>query len=53
MKINCSINGRHVKRNDARVSVFDNSLFYADGLFETFLAVKDRIVFMEDHLNRL
>ena len=35
------------------MSVFDNSLFYADGLFETFLAVKDRIVFMEDHLNRL
>lgn len=53
MKINCSINGRPVPREKAKVSVFDNSLFYADGLFETFLAIGDRVIFLEDHLDRL
>jgi branched-subunit amino acid aminotransferase/4-amino-4-deoxychorismate lyase len=40
MRINCVINGREVTRNRAKIPIFDNSLFYADGLFETFLAVK-------------
>ena len=53
MKINCSINGRPVPNNRAKVSVFDNSLFYADGLFETLLAVGDKPVFLDDHLDRL
>ena len=53
MKINCSINGRAVPKNRAKVSVFDNSLFYAEGLFETLLAIEDRVIFLEDHLDRL
>ncbi len=53
MRINCSINGKHLAKDQAVLSVFDNSLFYADGLFETLLAVKDRPVFLLDHLERL
>jgi branched-subunit amino acid aminotransferase/4-amino-4-deoxychorismate lyase len=53
MKINCSINGRDTPKEQAKISVFDNALFYADGLFETLLALGDRVVFLEDHLDRL
>ncbi len=53
MKINCSINGRAVAKDKAKISIFDNSLFYADGLFETFLAIGDKVLFLEDHLDRL
>jgi len=42
-----------VEKKDALISVFDNSLLYAEGLFETFLAIDDRIIFVEDHLKRL
>ncbi len=48
-----SINGRLVEREDARISVFDNSLLYAEGLFETLLAIDDRLVFAREHLRRL
>jgi branched-subunit amino acid aminotransferase/4-amino-4-deoxychorismate lyase len=53
MKINCSINGKPVKKEKACVSAFDNSLFYADGLFETFLAVGNKPIYLDDHLERL
>ena len=52
MKINCSIDGKVLPASKALVSIFDNALFYADGLFETFLAVNDRAIFLEDHLER-
>jgi len=48
-----SINGRLVPKREARVSVFDNSLLYAEGLFETFLAVDDNAIFSKEHLQRL
>ena len=48
-----AINGRIVTRQKATISVFDNALLYAEGLFETFLAVEDGIVFRDDHLRRL
>jgi len=53
MRINCSINGKAIPKPQAKVSIFDNSLFYADGLFETLMAVGDRVIFLEDHLDRL
>ncbi len=53
MKITCSINGRAVAKNDAKISIFDNSLFYADGLFETLLALDENVIFLDDHLDRL
>jgi branched-subunit amino acid aminotransferase/4-amino-4-deoxychorismate lyase len=48
-----SINGRKVSRDRARLSVFDNSLLYAEGLFETLLAVEDRLIFESLHMKRL
>ncbi len=53
MKIVCSIDGKKITKSDAKISVFDNSLFYADGLFETFMAFGNNIIFMKDHLKRL
>ncbi|KAA3634104.1 MAG: hypothetical protein DWP97_07775 [Calditrichaeota bacterium] len=53
LKTVTTINGKFVKRGDDKISVFDNSLLYAEGLFETFLAVENEIVFLKEHLNRL
>lgn len=52
-KIATSINGRVVSGKDARISVYDNGLLYAEGLFETFLAIDDRLAFSRDHFMRL
>ena len=48
-----SINGRLVDKHEARISVFDNSLLYAEGLFETFLAIDDEPVFAKEHFDRM
>ncbi len=48
-----TINGRYVTKAGARVSVFDNALLYAEGLFETFLAIDDQPVFVDEHLDRI
>ncbi len=48
-----TINGRPIPYSQAMISVFDNSLLYAEGLFETFLACEDRVLFQKEHLDRL
>ncbi len=48
-----TINGERVPHSKAKISVYDNSLLYAEGLFETFLACDDRVMFLEEHLTRL
>ncbi len=48
-----SMNGRIVAPGEARVSVFDNSFLYAEGLFETLLAIGDRPLFYDLHYDRL
>ena len=53
MRTVISINGRTVSREQAKLSVVDNSLLYAEGLFETLLAVDDRLIFEFLHLKRL
>lgn len=53
MKTVTSINGRIVARREALVSVFDNAFLYAEGLFETFLAIDDEVLFAPEHLARL
>ncbi len=53
MRIVTTINGRFVPRGQDKISVFDNALLYAEGLFETFLAIDGRIIFMKEHLQRL
>ena len=53
LKTITSINGKIVRRGSDKISVFDNALLYAEGLFETFLAVDEQIIFVDDHLKRL
>jgi branched-chain amino acid aminotransferase len=48
-----TINGVRVPESRAKVSILDNALLYAEGLFETFLAIDDRVIFMQEHLARL
>jgi branched-chain amino acid aminotransferase len=48
-----TINGRLVKKGNDKISVFDNSLLYAEGLFETFLSVDNKIYYLNEHLKRL
>ncbi|MCM2273016.1 MAG: aminotransferase class IV, partial [candidate division Zixibacteria bacterium] len=48
-----SINGKLMPPDRAKISAFDNSLLYAEGLFETFLGVGDRVAFANEHLDRL
>jgi len=52
-KIVTLINGRKVRRHDAKISVFDNALLYAEGLFEAFLAIDEQVFFLESHFKRL
>ncbi len=52
-KIVTTINGRFVKPGEAKISVFDNSVMYAEGLFETFLGIGEEVVFENDHIARL
>ena len=49
LKTVTTINGRFRDRKDARISVFDNALLYAEGLFETLLTKEDVII--SDELN--
>lgn len=53
MEVVTTINGRFVPRGQDTISVFDNALMYAEGLFETFLAIDDRVIFAKEHLTRL
>lgn len=48
-----TINGRFVPRGEDKISVFDNSLLYAEGIFETLLTVDDTIIFLDEHLKRM
>lgn len=53
LKTVTTINGKLARGGARQVSVFDNALLYAEGLFETFLAIGQRIVFLDEHLRRL
>ena len=53
MKTVTTINGRIVPESKAVISVFDNALLYAEGLFETLLGIDDRPIFTREHLARL
>ena len=52
-KIVTSIDGRFVGQTAARISVLDNTFLYAEGLFETLLAIDDRLIFARRHMERL
>jgi len=47
------INGKKVDYRKASISVFDYTLHCAIGLFESILSVDDRLVLLDEHLNRM
>ncbi len=48
-----SINGRLYDYRQASISIFDYTLHCAIGLFESILAVDDRIIYLDEHLDRM
>jgi branched-chain amino acid aminotransferase len=47
------LNGKFVKENDARVSVFDHGFMFGDGVYETLRTYGGRVCQLDDHLKRL
>ncbi len=52
-KVITTIDGKFVSAAGASISVYDNSLLYGEGLFETYMAIDDRIAFAPEHFDRL
>jgi len=52
-KVVTTINGKLVSDSQAKISVYDNSLLYAEGLFETYMSVGNQIAFSKEHFERL
>ena len=48
-----SINGDFFPRKEAKISVFDSGFLLGDGVWESFRLHKGKLVFIEDHLDRL
>jgi branched-chain amino acid aminotransferase len=48
-----SLNGRHVTRDEARVSIFDGGFVVGDGVWEGLRLHKGTLLFLEEHLDRL
>ena len=48
-----NLNGKFVKREEAKISVFDHGLLYGDGVFEGLRSYNGRIFKLEEHLSRL
>ena len=47
------VNGEHVPREEARVSVFDSGFVLGDGIWEGLRVYHGRIAFLDAHLDRL
>lgn len=47
------LNGNLVKKEEAKVSVFDHGLLYGDGIFEGIRAYNGRVFRFKEHLDRL
>ncbi|WP_375583171.1 aminotransferase class IV [Cyclobacterium xiamenense] len=47
------INGTFYARDEARISVFDSGYLVGDGVWEAFRVHKGKLVFIDDHLDRL
>ncbi len=47
------LNGKLIRREDARISVFDHGFLYGNGLFETMRAYRGKIFRAAQHLKRL
>lgn len=47
------INNKFYKKNEAKVSVFDHSLLYGDGIFETLRVYRGKIFKIDEHIKRI
>ncbi len=47
------INGQFVPERDARISVYDRSFLYGDGVFEGIATFSGRVMFLREHVQRL
>ena len=47
------LNGKYVKKSDAKVSFLDHGLLYGDGVFETLRAYNKKIFRLDKHIKRL
>lgn len=47
------LNGKFLKREEARLSVFDPGFLYGQGLFETMRAYQGRVFRLDSHIQRL
>ena len=47
------VNGSLFKRNEAKISVFDSGYLVGDGIWEGIRLTEGRLIFLEEHLNRL
>ena len=48
-----SVNGELFPRKEAKVSVFDSGFLLGDGVWESFRLHDGKLVFIEEHLDRL
>jgi branched-chain amino acid aminotransferase len=48
-----SINGELFHRDEAKISVFDSGFLLGDGVWEGIRLHQSKLVFIEDHLDRL
>ncbi len=48
-----TLNGRLVKKEDARISIFDHGLLYGDGVFEGIRSYNCLVFKLKDHIDRL
>ena len=53
MSLRVYIDGRHVDKEDAKISVFDHGLLYGDGVFEGIRSYAGKVFRMDDHIRRL
>lgn len=49
----CYINGDYVAAAEAKISVFDRSYLFGEGLFESFRSYQGQLPFLQEHLQRL
>lgn len=47
------MNGRYVAASDLRISPFDHGFLYGLGFFETFRTYEGKVLFFEEHMERL
>jgi len=47
------LNGEFVRKNEAKISVFDHGFLYGDGVFEAMRAYGGRVFKLQSHLQRL